>query len=764
MHWIDWLITIVPVVLVLGMAVYCRRYVRGVVDYLAAGRVAGRYVIAVGSLESSMGVIALVALVEAKYQTGYALAFWETMLAPVGIIMSLTGYCVYRFRETRSLSIGQFLEMRYSRSFRIFAATLRTLSEMLTNAIGPAVAANFFIYFMGFPHRVTLLGVPVPTFSIVVVIVLSMALLVMWAGGRISLLVTDCVQGLISYPIFVIIVGYVLLHFSWKHEIAPVMMDRAKGESFLNPFDIQQLRDFNIFALIVALMSSILNRASWIGNDTSNCGRTPHEQKMAGILGAWRNGFAGVMCMVIAIMVLTFMSHEHFTAQAREVRLELTDKVAAEVIPDPALRDRLHARMAGVTSVPHRIGIDPPLSRTGNMDTPYLDAAAETIGHAGSGNFEFQKFKTLYHQMMMPLTLRHILPVGLTGIFCLLMVMLMLATDDSRMFNSSSTLVQDIVMPLRKTPMTPAQHLRWLRWTSFGVCVFFFICSIFFVNLDYIAMFITIMTSVWLGGAGPVMIFGLYSRFGNTVGAYASLIVGSGLSTGALLLQRNWAQTVYPFLDHRGWVQPLDTVLRSVTAPLSPIVVWRMDPVKFPVNSIEVMFLAMVCGVIAYVAGSLLSSRQPFNLDRLLHRGPYSNAEDQVVGEPGARRSGATWLGKFIGITPEFSFGDKVLTWSVFVYTFVYNIGLCFVGVLVWNLIAPWPLQWWSHYFFVTSLCVSAVIGIISTVWFLIGGIIDTRRLMRDLENRVDNPLDDGRVSGHVSVVDAEALGEDHPE
>ena len=37
-----------------------------------------------------------------------------------------------------------------------------------------------------------------------------------------------------------------------------------------------------------------LNRAGWIGNDTSGSAKTPHEQKMAGVLGAWRNGFAYV--------------------------------------------------------------------------------------------------------------------------------------------------------------------------------------------------------------------------------------------------------------------------------------------------------------------------------------------------------------------------------------------------------------------------------------------------------------------------------------
>ena len=276
MQWIDWLIVVIPVAFVLWLAVYSRRYVRGVADFLAAGRVAGRYVISVGDLEAGLGLYTLVMWSEVRYKTGYALLFWENMVFPLTIIMALTGYCVYRYRETKALSVGQFMEIRYSRPFRIFASIFRAAGDTLTNAIGPAVAANFFIYYLGLPHKLAVWGLSVPMFSIVMIIGLSMAVLVMWMGGRISLLITDSIQGLMSYPIFVIITVYVLSTYSWGGEMAPVMMDRASGESFLNPFDIEQLRDFNLFALAVTVLSRILNRASWFGNDTSGAGRNPH--------------------------------------------------------------------------------------------------------------------------------------------------------------------------------------------------------------------------------------------------------------------------------------------------------------------------------------------------------------------------------------------------------------------------------------------------------------------------------------------------------
>jgi hypothetical protein len=317
-------------------------------------------------------------------------------------------------------------------------------------------------------------------------------------------------------------------------------------------------------------------------------------------------------------------------------------------------------------------------------------------------------------------------------------------------------------MPLLKKPLTPKQHLLWLRLSALGVSAVFFISSMLFVNVDYIQMFCTIMTSIWIGGAGSVMIFGLYSKFGNTVGAYSSLFVGSGISVSSILLQNNWAKTVYPFIVNHGWYNSLDGFLRAASAPFNPWIIWQMNPVKFPINSVEMSFLAMVLSVIAYVAGSLLTFKQPYNLDRLLHRGKYSIDGEKVIEEKGVSK----WTPKAImrsmlGITPEFSRGDKAISWSVFIYTVLYSIGFCFVVPLIWNMISPWPKEWWSQYFFITSLLVGGIVGIITTVWFLIGGIIDTKQMFKDLKNRVDNPLDDGRVKGHVSLVDVAALGAD---
>ena len=731
------------------MAVYSRKYARSVADFLAAGRVAGRYVLSVGDLAAALSVITLVAGAEQNYQTGFAVGFWAAMTAPVGIFMALTGFCMYRWRETRCLSLGQFLELRYgSKFFRIVCASLRTFAEMVTNAIGPAVAANFFIYYLGLPHRIMICGINLPCYVIIVSLCLFLALVIIWPGGRISLLVTDCFQGLLCYPIFVIIVGYIILNFSWSGDIAPVMWNRAPGQSFMNPYDISQLRDFNVFALIVTLLGSILNRAGWIGNDTSGAGRTPHEQKMAGVLGAWRNGMAWVMILLLAIIVITFMTSSHFSNTNNRFRISntairqsLSAKVLQEAVPDAAVREKVLAEIRKIPAAVTPEMFQTPMSQQQNLDTPYFNAVRDTLGDTPEGRYQFQKYRSLYQQMMMPSVVSKIFPVGMLGLFCLLMVMLLISTDDSRIFNASSTLMQDVILPMFKGHLDQKKHLLLLRLTSVGVAVFFLIVSVFFAQLDYINMFTTIMCAVWLGGAGPIMVFGLYSRFGNLTGAWCAIIFGSGTSLLGLILQRNWAQSIYPMLEQVGMVETLNSFLETVSSPFNPWIAWSMDPVKFPINSFEIYFISMVLSVGGYIVGSYLTYK-PYDLDKLLHRGIYADAPEP----PKERWTLRNVFSRIIGITKEYTLGDKIIAYSVFGYSIVYQIGVVFLSIVVWNAIYPWPHEWWTIKFFITALVIPGIVGIISTVWFLIGGIRDARQLFIDLEKRVEDPDDNGQI------------------
>ena len=80
----------------LGITIYSKRYVRGVTDFLAADRLAGRYLLTVAG--GFYGTVGLVATWEMIYATGLPPQWWGMMNLPIGLFLALTGFIVYRFR------------------------------------------------------------------------------------------------------------------------------------------------------------------------------------------------------------------------------------------------------------------------------------------------------------------------------------------------------------------------------------------------------------------------------------------------------------------------------------------------------------------------------------------------------------------------------------------------------------------------------------------------------------------------------------------
>ena len=150
MHWIDWTMVVIPLVIILWIGLKVQKYTRGVVGFLAAGRKAGCYLLTVADGTAGMGLITVVASFEMSYCSGFALGFWNNLGIVVGLFMTLTGFVTYRYRETRVMTMAEFYEIRYNRKFRIFAGTPAFISGLLNYALFPAVSARFLIYYCRF--------------------------------------------------------------------------------------------------------------------------------------------------------------------------------------------------------------------------------------------------------------------------------------------------------------------------------------------------------------------------------------------------------------------------------------------------------------------------------------------------------------------------------------------------------------------------------------------------------------------------------------
>src|SRR5688500_12357783 len=201
----DWVLVAATLALVLGFALYTQRFVQSVADFLAAGRCAGRYLLANARGESDSGLANTMSKFEMVLVAGFVLNFWEKVQVPVLLLVAVSGFVVYRYRETRALTLAQFLEMRYSRRFRLFMGLLAFLSGILNYGIFPAISARFFIYFLDLPHWVKLGSLEISTFALVMVSYLVCAVFMVLVGGQATMMVVDCLEGIFSHAIYVVI-------------------------------------------------------------------------------------------------------------------------------------------------------------------------------------------------------------------------------------------------------------------------------------------------------------------------------------------------------------------------------------------------------------------------------------------------------------------------------------------------------------------------------------------------------------------------------
>lgn len=668
MQSIDWILVAVPIALVAAFAAYTRRYVHGVSDFLAAGRCAGRYLLANARGEADSGLANTMARFEIILVSGFVLNFWEKLTTPVVLLVAMTGFVVYRYRETRALTLAQFLEMRYSRRFRLYMGMLAFVSGILNYGIFPAVSARFFIYFLGLPETVSLAGLAVPTLALIMAGYLAFTVFTVLVGGQVTLMVTDCIEGLLSHAIYILIALAAFTIVSWS-QIVEVMAAAPKDYSLINPFDAKKIEDFNIWYIAIALFARVYGTNAFQNRQGfSAAARTPHEARMGGILAEWRIYARALMLLLLGVCAIAYMRHPAFAQAAAPI----------------------HAT---------------------------LDAV---------GN------ETLRDQMTVPVALRYLLPVGIKGLFVAIMIMGLVAGDSGHLHSWGGIFIQDIVLPLKKKPMTPRQHIWALRLAVTGVAGWAFCFSLLFPQTQYIVLWWAVTSAIFTGGAGAAIIGGLYWRKGTTQGAWAGAITGSVLCVVGILCSSFWGQIVPLVQPH---LAPAGVTL----------------PSKFFFNGAVSGFIAICTAATVYIVTSLLTSREPFNLDKMLHRGIY--AVEAGGGSPTRSWRERLSFRQVITFDHNFTRGDKLTAGGIFWWS-VLLVGVNLIAT-AWNLFyRPWPVSWWAHYWMITGIALPCLIALGTLVWFTIGAAKDLRDFFAALKTMKRDARDDGRVVDDHNLAD----------
>jgi SSS family solute:Na+ symporter len=661
MHFIDWSIVAIFAMGLFGVAIYTKRYTRSVADFLAANRCAGRYLICISQGVTGTGAISFIAMFTMYYESGFTAYWWTIALWPIGLLMMLCGWIIYRYRETRVMTLAQLFEVRYSKRFRIFCGILAWLSGVINMGIFPAVTARFFMVFCGLPQHVHLFGLNISTFVLIMTIELSISLLFTFLGGMVVVAITDMLQGFFCNIAYLVIIVVLYFSFDWS-QILTSLKTAPPDASMLNPFKTAHANSFNLAFFMMNIFIYIYTVRTWQGAQGYNCAaKNAHEAKMAGIIGTWRGLIQNTLILILPICAFTFLHHVDFAAKAQAVQQTISGLPAGEV----------------------------------------------------------------RSQGMVPLALVHIMPVGIIGLFAAVMLAAAIGTDQTYLHSWGSIFVQDVILPFRKKAIDAKQHILLLKLSILLVAVFIFLFSMFFRENDHVFMYLTLSGSIYTGGAGSVLLGGLYWKRGSAAAAWSAMIIGGGLSFFGLVIQTAWPSMV-PALHE--WF------------PTSHFINSNLE--KFPYDGMEISFYAVLLAILAYIGVSLwdwlVLKRPAFNMERMLHRGPYAIKGEHIDGK-------AVPVTGWRSILPskEFTGTDKLLHAGLTVWTLGWFV--FFVVVTMYHLIIGTTDEWWAKFwwFFVV---LTVVLGTATTIWFSIGGIKDMKYMFKTLRSAVADAEDDGRV------------------
>ena len=686
LSFIDWMIVLVVFVGMVLSVNSTKGLMKSVTDFLSAGRAAGRYLLSISGGIAGLGAISTVMFLEMGYIAGFSLSWWGLSQGIILLFLTMSGWVIYRFRSTRCLTLSQFFEKRYSRNFRIFTGIVAFVAGIINFGIFPAVGAQFFMQFCGFPDYVA--GLPV--YPLVMIILLSIALYFVYSGGQIAVIIADFFQGIFAMFVLLIVVLYLFFTVSWSQvsealEETPLMLaqeeiielekdedflamdleyqkrkieginERYENSSKINPFKTSHVEDFNFWYFLIGIIGVMYGSLSWQGQQGYNSSATSaHEAKMSSVLGGFRGMSQGLFFFVVPVLIYVFMNHEDY----QSINASVTETLS-------------------------------------QLETD-----------------------TLRSQMRGPIVLSKVLPVGLLGAFAALMLCAFVSTHDTYLHSWATILVQDVIMPFRSKPFDKETHLKVLRYAIFGVAVFIFLFSLLFQQNQKIALFFAITAAIFAGGSGAVIIGGLYWEKGTTSAAWGAMIIGALVSVSGVLVKQvslEWLSDLNSFVQLKTFL----TFIRDI-------------------NGQEYWGISMGLAAITYVTISFLTNKKPFNMDKLLNKGEYAiESEKEVVSDSISLGSKIFLMGE------EFTKTDKLIYVVNYIWTGLWT--LVFIVGTVYNLNNnvsdhTW-MTYWKYYIFI-----HIGFSLITIVWFTIGGFRDLKSMMSRLKITVRDHRDDGWV------------------
>lgn len=138
----------------------------------------------------------------------------------------------------------------------------------------------------------------------------------------------------------------------------------------------------------------------------------------------------------------------------------------------------------------------------------------------------FQGAGALNSQYGMPIFMAKALPSGLLGLIAAGMFAAFMSTHDSYLLSWSSVITQDIIAPVKKSPLSDKRRLLITRICIVSIGLFLLFWGLWFEAPVSLWNYMAVTGTIYLAGAFTVIVAGLYWKRASSTGALIALFAG----------------------------------------------------------------------------------------------------------------------------------------------------------------------------------------------------------------------------------------------
>ena len=230
-----------------------KKYVKGIDNFLVAGRSMGYHLGLLSLMCTEIGMITYVYYAELGFKAGLAALIVAFPPVVAYIFLGRTGFIIKPLLQMKISTIPEFFSRKYSKGVRLYIGIIMAVGGILNFGVFPGVEANFI-------NIVT--GIPKDYLLVTMVVMLTLVLVYTIAGGMVSVIVTNYIQYVLLSFGMIFITVYGIYKIGWGNIVSSVT--EKMGEKGINPFTPSILEgEFGIGFIIWQVLFWIALLVGW---------------------------------------------------------------------------------------------------------------------------------------------------------------------------------------------------------------------------------------------------------------------------------------------------------------------------------------------------------------------------------------------------------------------------------------------------------------------------------------------------------------------